>query len=120
MNRSGRARNSRARRRTLRSTENPEGQGGRMRRRRTVWLGLLVLGAMAVGGSWNAGDLWTGRGLRVATAQTGIASTHSSPIAITSDGAEVWSVNPDNNSVSVFNVASDANVKVAEVAVGIE
>src|SRR5262249_38700797 len=55
-----------------------------------------------------------------ATAQTGLSSSRSSPIAITSDGAEVWSVNPDNNSVSVFNVAGDANLKVAEVAVGIE
>ena len=33
------------------------------------------------------------------------SSTKSSPIAITSDNRFVWSVNPDNNSVSVFNVA---------------
>ena len=36
-------------------------------------------------------------------------STNSSPIAITSDDKFVWSVNPDNNSVSVFKVAGDAN-----------
>jgi YVTN family beta-propeller protein len=44
----------------------------------------------------------------------------SSPIAITSDDRFVWSVNPDTNSVSLFGVASDANVKLAEVPVGRE
>jgi YVTN family beta-propeller protein len=47
-------------------------------------------------------------------------STRSSPIAITSDNKFVWSVNPDNNSVSVFEVAGDANEKVAEIPVGTE
>src|SRR5262245_47720195 len=37
------------------------------------------------------------------------SATRSSPIAITSDDRYVWSVNPDNDSVSVFNVASDVN-----------
>ncbi len=46
--------------------------------------------------------------------------TRSSPIAITSDDAFVWSVNPDNDSVSVFQVAGDANQKVAEIPVGKE
>src|SRR5262245_65722594 len=45
-------------------------------------------------------------------------ATRSSPIAITADDAFVWSVNPDNDSVSVFNVANDVNAKVAEIAVG--
>src|SRR4051794_40523112 len=35
------------------------------------------------------------------------SATRSSPIAITSDDRFIWSVNPDNDSVSVFNVASD-------------
>ncbi len=48
------------------------------------------------------------------------ASTRSSPIAITSDDQFVWSVNPDNNSVSVFQVAGDANVRVRVVDVGRE
>jgi YVTN family beta-propeller protein len=81
---------------------------------------VLVLGAVSIGGLWSAGDPWIGSWLRAATAQGAASPTHASPIAITSDNAEVWSVNPDNNSVSVFNVAGDANVKVAEVAVGIE
>ena len=46
--------------------------------------------------------------------------SHSSPIAITSDNRYVWSVNPDNDSVSVFDVADDANKKVAEIPVGKE
>ncbi len=47
-------------------------------------------------------------------------ATHSSPIAITDDDKFVWSVNPDNDSVSVFRVAKDHNRKVAEIAVGKE
>jgi YVTN family beta-propeller protein len=47
-------------------------------------------------------------------------STHSSPIAITSDDRNVWSVNPDNDSVSLFNVTHDQNLRVAEVTVGKE
>ena len=48
------------------------------------------------------------------------APTHSSPIALTSDDRFVWSVNPDNDSVSVFEVANEANRKVAEIKVGRE
>ena len=47
-------------------------------------------------------------------------ATNFSPIAITSDNKFVWSVNPDNNSVSVFLVAEDAHKKVAEIPVGTE
>src|SRR5438093_773016 len=46
--------------------------------------------------------------------------TSSSPIAITSDDRFVWVVNPDNDSVSVFDVSADANQKVAEISVGEE
>jgi len=46
--------------------------------------------------------------------------SNSSPIAITSDDRYIWSVNPDNDSVSVFRVAHDANRKVAEITVGKE
>jgi YVTN family beta-propeller protein len=46
--------------------------------------------------------------------------SRSSPIAITNDDKFVWSVNPDNNSVSVFRVANDANKKLAEIEVGEE
>ncbi len=46
--------------------------------------------------------------------------SHSTPIALTSDDAYVWSVNPDTDSVAVFNVAGDKNQKVSEVPVGDE
>src|SRR3990172_5110378 len=44
--------------------------------------------------------------------------SHSSHIAITSDDSKVLVVNPLNNSVTVLNVAGDANTKAAEVRVG--
>ncbi|HEX4949370.1 MAG TPA: YncE family protein, partial [Blastocatellia bacterium] len=46
--------------------------------------------------------------------------TNSGPIAITSDDAHVWVVNPDNNSVTRINVRDDANVKELELRVGRE
>ena len=49
-----------------------------------------------------------------------LSATRSSPIAITAHNKFVWSVNPDNNSVSVFFVAQDANKKIAEIPVGKE
>ena len=49
-----------------------------------------------------------------------LAESHSSPIALTTDGAWVWSVNTDSNTVSVMEVAADKNRKVAEVPVGTE
>ena len=79
---------------------------------------VLVLGAVAFGcGARRSVDQ---RESSTATAQGAASPTNSSPIAITSDDRFVWSVNPDNNSVSVFNVADDANQKVAEIPVGIE
>ena len=55
---------------------------------------------------FNAGVMfWLGSS--IATAQ----QTSSSPIAITSDDRFVWSVNPDNNSVSVCDVLNAANVR---------
>ena len=91
-----------------------------MRSRRKSWGWGLVLGAVSIGGLWSAGDPWIGSWLRAATAQRAASPTRSSPIAITSDDQFVWSVNPDNNSVSVFNAALDPVQKVAEVPVGIE
>ena len=69
--------------------------------------------ALAATPSVDSGDQDDGKGKK-------LAATRSSPIAITSDDRFVWSVNPDNDSVSVFNVAGDANKKVAEIQVGKE
>jgi YVTN family beta-propeller protein len=49
-----------------------------------------------------------------------LTESHSSTIALSSDGAYVWSVNPDTDSVSVIEVAGDRNRKVAEIPVGKE
>ena len=64
---------------------------------------------------------WAGGGSASAAPKKQKAlATRSSPIAITQDDEFVWSVNPDNDSVSVFRVASDADTKVAEITVGKE
>jgi YVTN family beta-propeller protein len=87
-------------------------------------------GAAAV---WGLVDQWTGDGHALALEQATEhhsddrekrdeqrLATRSSPIAITSDNKYVWSVNPDNDSVSVFRVAKDKNKKVDEIKVGKE
>jgi YVTN family beta-propeller protein len=56
------------------------------------------------------------------SAQSGatLAVSQSSPIALTRDDRFLWVVNPDNDTVSVFDVAGDANRKVTEIPVGRE
>jgi YVTN family beta-propeller protein len=82
------------------------------------WMRGLMLASVGVAALSGMTDQWTGSA-RVAKAQTNAPSpTKSSPIAITSDNQFVWSVNPDNNSVSVFNVANGLNQKAAEIPVG--
>ena len=76
-------------------------------------VGLLAVG-IAGGLEWGR----SGTGTRVAGAQAPALPTSSGPVAITSDDQFVWSVNPDNNSVSLFSVLNDANQKLAEVPVG--
>ena len=82
-------------------------------------LSLVLLGTVSVLG---ASDPWGGSSLAVADSgkHRPRRATRSSPIAVTSDDQFVWSVNPDNNSVSVFDVAGDANKKIAEIPVGKE
>lgn len=46
-----------------------------------------------------------------------VGPTSSQPLALTADNAFLVVANPDNNSVSFFDLRRDANVKVAEVAV---
>src|SRR5262245_20049463 len=58
--------------------------------------------------------------LLLLVAQRAAAATYSSPIAITPDDHFVWVVNPDNNSVSVLEVAGDINLKRAEIGVGVD
>ncbi|HEY3243475.1 MAG TPA: YncE family protein, partial [Phycisphaerae bacterium] len=49
-----------------------------------------------------------------------VGPTSSQPLALTADNAFLVVANPDNNSVSFFDVRSDKNRKVAEVPVQIE
>ena len=46
--------------------------------------------------------------------------TSSQPLALSADGSLLAVVNPDNDSVSFFNVASDANTKLSEFTVSDE
>ena len=64
--------------------------------------------------------IWAGGGLAAQGEPPEPVATRSSPIAITHSDDFVWSVNPDNDSVSVFQVADDENTKVAEITVGKE
>jgi YVTN family beta-propeller protein len=91
-----------------------------MRNKPKVWIWGFVLATIGAAALLAVAYQWAGKAPGVATAEPVASSTHSSPIAITSDDKFVWSVNPDNDSVSVFNVASDANLKVAEIRVGKE
>src|SRR5262245_45010729 len=80
---------------------------------------VAIAGLMALGLMSGPGRDDTPTGAAVARAQPPLPGpTNSGPIAITSDDRFVWSVNPDNNSVSLFNVLNDANQKLAEIPVG--
>jgi YVTN family beta-propeller protein len=107
-------------------------------RRPKSWGQSLALSLAGAGALWAGAAFWgatdPGKGAGVALARDQAverhdndegkddqgAATRSSPIAITSDNKFVWSVNPDNDSVSVFRVAKDKNQKVDEIRVGKE
>ena len=80
-------------------------------------LGLAILSTPFLLGA--AGWLAYGSAAATGKKQEPVA-TRSSPLAITRSDDYVWSVNPDNNSVSVFTVTDDQNTKVAEIPVGKE
>src|SRR5262245_60320407 len=46
--------------------------------------------------------------------------TNSQPLALSADGSFLAAVNPDNNTVSFFDVRNDRNRKLLEVPVGTE
>src|SRR6266700_1485294 len=47
-------------------------------------------------------------------------ATSSQPLALNADGTLLLVANPDNNSVTLFDVTNDANKKLVEVPVGQE
>ena len=98
--------------------EQGRGQRKSMIAGRAAPLGVIV-GLIAVGVALGVGFDRSGTRSGVADAQGPSGPTNSGPIAITTDDQFVWSVNPDNNSVSLFNVLNDANQKLAEVPVGV-
>lgn len=68
-------------------------------------------------------------GLLLSQSATGFAAdalqrfagpTSSQPLAMTADGNTLLVVNPDNSTVSLFNVAGDANTLVKKIKVGKE
>ena len=63
---------------------------------------------------------WAGSSAAAEAKKYKAQATRSTPIAVTHDDDYVWSVNPDNDSVSVFKVSNDLNTKIAEVKVGKE
>ncbi|MFI4930621.1 MAG: YncE family protein, partial [Burkholderiales bacterium] len=82
-------------------------------------LGVAALTALASCGGGYSGGNGAGNGAGNAPPPR-LAQSHSTALALTSDNAFVWSVNPDSDSVSLFEVAGDRNRKLNEVPVGRE
>jgi YVTN family beta-propeller protein len=81
---------------------------------------VLVLGTVSIGGLWSAGRSVDRQLASIGDGAAGRVPDPLEPIAITRDNAQVWSVNPDSDSVSVFDVAGDHNVRIDQVPVGKE
>src|SRR5688572_3013391 len=88
-----------------------------MEHRSNTWLHALcaALASAVVGCGGGSGDGGNGGGNAARLAQS-----HSTTLALSHDSAYVWSVNPDSDSVSLLDVASDRNRKLAEVPVADE
>jgi YVTN family beta-propeller protein len=84
-----------------------------------IWLAVAAA-ALIASGCGGGGGGGGGNAGQVGGGQQRLAQSSSSPIAISPDSAFVWSVNPDNDSVSVMEVKGDKNQKIADVAVGDE
>src|SRR5262245_47210396 len=94
-------------------------EGGRVANRKQRFVLIIGLGLMiAIAGATL--HVWAHNEGNTTQSTPSTQSTRSSPIAVSSDDNFVWSVNPDNDSVSVFRIQNDANQKVAEIQVGDE
>src|SRR5262249_58516867 len=104
-----------------------------VKKQKQSWVRGLVLASAGAVALWGVADQWTGDASAYATDRKHDSrddgdddkdrirsATRSSPIAITRDDRFVWSVNPDNDSVSVFRVKNDKNRKIKELEVGKE
>ena len=86
-----------------------------------ITLGILLLVAACGGNAATPTDEGTGTQAPVTgSGQIAKNSSSSSPIAISDDDTLIVVVNNLNDSVSIINVAGDANTKVAEIPVGDE
>lgn len=86
-----------------------------------ITLGMLLLVAACGGNAATPADEGTGTQAPVTgSGQIAKNSSSSSPIAISDDDTLIVVVNNLNDSVSIINVAGDANTKVAEIPVGDE
>jgi YVTN family beta-propeller protein len=79
-------------------------------------LRLLTLGIAACG----AVGLWVPSFIAVSAQGAGTLPINSSPLALDGEDRFLWVCNPDNDTVSVIDVAGGANTKVAEIPVGEE
>lgn len=88
-------------------------------RRRLVVRSVIALGAVALGGYFlHPAKSEENNAERIADRFTG--PTSSQPLALTADDAFLAVANPDNDTVSVFDVRGDKNTKLADVRVGRE
>lgn len=91
------------------------------RAKRRIWTAALYMSAASMLAACGGGGGYGGGNNPPAPPPPPrLTESHSSPLALTSDGVYVWSVNPASNSVSVLDVGADRNRKVAEIPVGKE
>jgi YVTN family beta-propeller protein len=79
---------------------------------------LLLAAVLGAGGA-----VWLSSGHDLVSAQTAArftGPTSSQPLALSADDWLLAVANPDNNSVSIFDVRNGANTRVAQVTVGSE
>ncbi len=92
--------------------------------KRTKWLYAVCLSATALMVGCGGGGGYGGGGNAPPPPppppQPKLTESNSSTLALTTDGKFIWSVNPDNDSVSVMEVANDRNTRIAEIPVGDE
>src|SRR5438270_8629640 len=78
---------------------------------------------LAAGVAVAAGAIWVHHGNDVVAAQTTTrftGPTSSQPLALSADDLLLAVANPDNNTISIFDLKNGANTRVAQVTVGTE
>src|SRR2546423_5287152 len=90
--------------------------------RRVVMQNVTRVGVCLLTALLAAGAIW--QRSSTASAQNPLTRfagpTSSQPLALNADGTLLAVANPDNDSITLFDVAQDRNRRLAEVRVGIE